>query len=73
MNMQRPDPVSGLLHDGGMGAPAGWAYGSVMTGVQYTYVRKFAFRGVDDGGNVSRPTANGNTVFVTFRYYPFQN
>ncbi|MFT9089064.1 MAG: hypothetical protein ABF436_10765 [Acetobacter okinawensis] len=48
-------------------------YGSVMTGVQYTYVRKFAFRGVDDGGNVSRPTANGNTVFVTFRYYPFQN
>lgn len=48
-------------------------YGSVMTGLQYTYVRKFAFRGVDDGGNVSRPTANGNTVFVTFRYYPFQN
>lgn len=48
-------------------------YGSVMTGLQYTYVRKFAFRGVDNAGNASRPTANGNTVFVTFRYYPFQN
>ncbi|NHN84464.1 hypothetical protein GOB93_07370 [Acetobacter musti] len=48
-------------------------YGSIMSGVQYTYVRKFAFRGTDDAGMVSRPTASGNTVFVTFRYYPFQN
>nr|WP_242009986.1 hypothetical protein [Acetobacter conturbans] len=48
-------------------------YGSVMAGLQYTYVRKFAFRGLDNAGAVTCPTANGNTVFVTFRYYPFQN
>nr|WP_254454832.1 hypothetical protein [Acetobacter estunensis] len=48
-------------------------YGSVMAGLQYTYVRKFAFKGIDDHGATTRPTANGNTVFVTFRYYPFQN
>jgi hypothetical protein len=48
-------------------------YGSVMAGLQYTYVRKFAFRGVNDTGTTTRPTVNGNTVFVTFRYYPFQN
>ncbi|NHO19617.1 hypothetical protein GOB90_11660 [Acetobacter oeni] len=48
-------------------------YGSVMTGLQYTYVKKFAFKGIDDAGQTIRPMTSGNTVFVTFRYYPFQN
>ena len=47
-------------------------YGSVMGGVQYTYIRKFAFRGNDGMGNSVYPTTSGNTVYVTFRYLPFQ-
>ncbi|NHO34399.1 hypothetical protein [Acetobacter fallax] len=47
-------------------------YGSVMAGVQYTYIRKFAFRGNDGMGNSVYPTTTGNTVYVTFRYLPFQ-
>lgn len=48
------------------------AYGSLMGGVQYTYIRKFAFRGNDGKGNPTYPTTFGNTVYVTFRYLPFQ-
>lgn len=61
------------------GTVGGWwhllqgRYGSVMAGVQYTYVKKFAFRGVDNEHHTTQPTTSGNTVFVTFRYYPFQN
>ncbi len=47
-------------------------WGSVMGGVQYTYIRKFAFRGNDGMGNSVYPTTTGNTVYVTFRYLPFQ-
>ncbi|MGS0646588.1 hypothetical protein ACU81Q_03025 [Komagataeibacter melomenusus] len=47
-------------------------YGSVMGGVQYTYIRKLAFRGNDGMGNSVYPTTSGNTVYVTFRYLPFQ-
>jgi hypothetical protein len=47
-------------------------YGSVMAGLQYTYIRKFAFRGNDGAGNSVYPTTEGNTVYVTFRYLPFQ-
>ncbi|MFS8369147.1 hypothetical protein [Acetobacter indonesiensis] len=47
-------------------------YGSVMAGLQYTYIRKFAFRGNDGNGNSVYPTTAGNTVYVTFRYFPFQ-
>ncbi|MCH4024448.1 MAG: hypothetical protein LKH33_03005 [Acetobacter sp.] len=47
-------------------------YGSVMGGVQYTYIRKFAFRGNDGNGNSVYPETTGNTVYVTFRYLPFQ-
>ncbi|WP_243429850.1 hypothetical protein [Acetobacter sacchari] len=47
-------------------------WGSVMGGVQYTYIRKFAFRGNDGMGNSVYPTTSGNTVYVTFRYLPFQ-
>lgn len=47
-------------------------YGSVMGGLQYTYIRKFAFRGNDGNGNSVYPTTSGNTVYVTFRYLPFQ-
>lgn len=47
-------------------------YGSVMGGLQYTYIRKFAFRGNDGSNNSVYPTTSGNTVYVTFRYLPFQ-
>ncbi|PCD80192.1 hypothetical protein CO710_04450 [Acetobacter orleanensis] len=47
-------------------------YGSVMGGLQYTYIRKFAFRGNDGHDNSVYPTTSGNTVYVTFRYLPFQ-
>lgn len=47
-------------------------YGSVMGGLQYTYIRKFAFRGNDGAGNSVYPATTGNTVYVTFRYLPFQ-
>ncbi|WP_031240917.1 MULTISPECIES: hypothetical protein [Asaia] len=47
-------------------------YGSLMGGVQYTYIRKFAFRGSDGKGGSVYPTTFGNTVYVTFRYLPFQ-
>ncbi|KAB8123877.1 hypothetical protein D3W54_06300 [Komagataeibacter medellinensis] len=43
-------------------------YGAVMTGVQYTYLRKFAYK----GGDGTDPTTGGNTIYVTFRYLPFQ-
>ncbi|MGS0647328.1 hypothetical protein ACU81Q_06840 [Komagataeibacter melomenusus] len=43
-------------------------YGAVMTGVQYTYLRKFAYK----GGDGASPTTGGNTIYVTFRYLPFQ-
>ncbi|SAY49867.1 hypothetical protein KRIGEM_02852 [Komagataeibacter rhaeticus] len=43
-------------------------YGAVMTGVQYTYLRKFAYK----GGDGATPTTGGNTIYVTFRYLPFQ-
>lgn len=44
------------------------SYGSVMGGLQYTYIKKFAF----SGANSVRPTTSGNTLYVTFRYFPFQ-
>lgn len=44
------------------------SYGSVMGGLQYTYIKKFAF----SGANAVRPTTSGNTLYVTFRYFPFQ-
>nr|WP_298794282.1 hypothetical protein [uncultured Acetobacter sp.] len=47
-------------------------YGSVMGGLQYTFIRKFAFRGNDGSNNSVYPTTSGNTVYVTFRYLPFQ-
>ncbi|MBF0889100.1 hypothetical protein HKD19_11115 [Gluconobacter sp. LMG 1745] len=47
-------------------------YGSVMGGLQYTYIRKFAFKGNDGAGHAVDPTTYGHTVYVTFRYYPFQ-
>ena len=47
-------------------------YGSVMGGLQYTYIRKFAFKGNDGFGDSVNPTTTGNTVYVTFRYLPFQ-
>ncbi|KXV44007.1 hypothetical protein [Gluconobacter roseus] len=47
-------------------------YGSVMGGLQYTYIRKFAFKGNDGADHAVDPTAYGHTVYVTFRYYPFQ-
>jgi hypothetical protein len=47
-------------------------YGSLMGGLQYTYIRKFAFRGNDGEGNSVYPQTSGNTVYVTFRYFPFQ-
>jgi hypothetical protein len=47
-------------------------YGSVMAGLQYTYIRKFAYTGVDSHGSNVTPTTSGNTVYVTFRYFPFQ-
>ncbi|WP_415501564.1 hypothetical protein [Acetobacter orientalis] len=47
-------------------------YGSMMAGLQYTYIRKFAFKGNDGFGNSVSPTTFGNTVYVTFRYFPFQ-
>lgn len=47
-------------------------YGSLMGGLQYTYIRKFAFKGNDGNGNSVDPATSGNTVYVTFRYLPFQ-
>ncbi|WP_415485849.1 hypothetical protein [Acetobacter sp.] len=47
-------------------------YGSVMGGLQYTYIRKFAFKGDDGFGDSVNPTTTGNTVYATFRYLPFQ-
>lgn len=47
-------------------------YGSLMGGLQYTYIRKFAFRGNDGRQNSVYPATAGNTVYVTFRYFPFQ-
>lgn len=47
-------------------------YGSMMAGLQYTFVRKFAFKGNDGHGNSVDPATSGNTVYVTFRYFPFQ-
>jgi hypothetical protein len=42
-------------------------YGTMQTGVQYSYTRKAAFAGV--GGS---PSTDENTVFFSFRYLPFQ-
>ncbi|PYD75402.1 hypothetical protein CFR71_09815 [Novacetimonas pomaceti] len=47
-------------------------YGAVMTGVQYTYVHKIAFSGNNGAGRSVDPTTGGNTIYVTFRYLPFQ-
>ena len=47
-------------------------YGSLMGGLQYTYIRKFAFKGNDGAGHAVDPTTFGHTVYVTFRYFPFQ-
>ncbi|GAN59299.1 hypothetical protein ACI01nite_16500 [Acetobacter cibinongensis] len=47
-------------------------YGSLMAGLQYTYIRKFAFKGTNGAGSNVYPTTFGNTVYVTFRYLPFQ-
>ncbi|ASL40417.1 MULTISPECIES: hypothetical protein [Acetobacter] len=47
-------------------------YGSMMAGLQYTFVRKFAFKGNDGHGDSVDPATSGNTVYVTFRYFPFQ-
>ncbi|MHB0822635.1 hypothetical protein SK237_09465 [Novacetimonas hansenii] len=47
-------------------------YGAVMTGVQYTYVQKIAFSGTNGAGGRIDPKTGGNTIYVTFRYLPFQ-
>lgn len=47
-------------------------YGSMMAGLQYTYIRKFAFKGNDGIGHEVQPTTYGHTFYVTLRYYPFQ-
>lgn len=47
-------------------------YGSLMSGLQYTYIHKYAFAGNNGTGQVLRPNTEGNTLYVTFRYFPFQ-
>ena len=42
-------------------------FGTMQTGLQYSYTRKFTFRGV--GGS---PTTDDNMIFASLRYYPFQ-
>lgn len=42
-------------------------FGTMQTGVQYSYTHKSIFEGV--GGN---PSTNENIVMFSFRYYPFQ-
>ncbi len=42
-------------------------FGTMQTGLQYSYTRKFTFRGV--GGS---PTTDDNMLFASLRYYPFQ-
>ena len=42
-------------------------YGTMQTGLEYSYTRKFTFRGV--GGS---PTTDDNMIFASLRYYPFQ-
>ena len=42
-------------------------YGTMQTGVQYSYTRRNAFQGV--GGS---PKTDDNMVFFSFRYYPFE-
>ena len=41
-------------------------FGTMQTGVQYSYTRKNAFQGV--GGS---PSTDDNMVYFSFRYYPF--
>jgi hypothetical protein len=43
------------------------SYGRAQVGLQYSYTQRQIFNGV--GG---APQANNNMVFVSFRYYPFQ-
>lgn len=47
-------------------------YGNVMAGLQYTYIRKFAFRGSNGAGESVYPQTFGHTLYLTFRYFPFQ-
>ncbi|WP_428376310.1 hypothetical protein [Lichenicoccus sp.] len=42
-------------------------YGTMQTGIQYSYTRKTAFEGV--GGS---PSTDDNMIFLSFRYLPFQ-
>lgn len=42
-------------------------YGTMQTGMQYSYTRKTAFKGL--GGS---PSTDNNMVFFSFRYLPFQ-
>lgn len=48
------------------------SYGNVLTGFQYTYIRKFAFKGNNGYGNSLNPATNGNTIYLSVRYFPFQ-
>ncbi|WP_419728141.1 hypothetical protein [Lichenicola sp.] len=43
------------------------SYGTMQTGMQYSYTKKSIFSGV--GGD---PSTNENIVMFSFRYYPFQ-
>ena len=42
-------------------------FGTMQTGLEYSYTRKYVFRGV--GGS---PSTDENMLFASLRYYPFQ-
>ena len=42
-------------------------YGTLQTGLQYSYTRRFVFQGLGP-----TPQTDNNMVFLSFRYFPFQ-
>jgi hypothetical protein len=43
------------------------SFGTMQVGLQYSYVRRFAFQGIG-----TTPKTDDNFLFVSFRWYPFQ-
>jgi hypothetical protein len=63
--------TSGLV----AGTVGGWwrflkgSYGTMQTGVQYSYTHRSVFQGA---GTTETPKTDENVVMLSFRYYPFQ-
>ncbi len=47
-------------------------FGTIQTGLQYSYTRRSIFRGTTAVGGGGNNGSDDNMVFASFRYYPFQ-